>query len=240
MNLGKALQLPSRARLSLFQAAMMLDPALMMKVPVTPARQLESLLKVLEGVQTPAYIMDPFGDLLVCNPAMEELYWLRGRNIAPPNILSRFNLMRMVFAPEFDGQREMLGEGLQVFLHRVMLIYKTLTLAYRNHPFFTNVLPELNRYPLFREQWQSPFYELDDVVNFNLPFKITHPKYGNMNFIVTVAQTMTVYGELCFVNYVPMDAVTMEVCMQMNREFGHELVLLAEWPKPGAVKRPVD
>lgn len=238
LNLGKALQLPSRARLSLFQAAMMLDPDLMMKVPVTPKKQLDNLLELLGGVQTPAFVMDPFGDLLACNPALIDLYMLADKDADHPEILSRYNLMRLVYAPEYDVQRAMLEERLQPFLHRLMLIYKTITLAYRHHPFFTHVLPELNRYPLFREQWQSPFYEGDDVVNYNLPFKINHPKYGKMDFIVTVAQTMTKFGELSFVNYIPLDAVTMDQCLKINAENGNEVFPLAEWPKAVELHNP--
>lgn len=234
LSLAKALKLPTRARQVFFLASLGLPDKVFMKQPLAAQALLDELVQILSQMQTPAFIADAFGDVIVSTPALLEVYDLKLDEIGGADLISQFNLYRFLFAPDFAKQRAMLGESLNDFSHRMILIFKMVSLKHRNHWCFVRLLPELNRFPLFREHWQSPFYHDDDILNTLIPLSLNHPRFGKLNFLSSPQVTVSGYGDLYLYNYLPMDAHTAEACVQIMKLHNATPFQNSAWPKPDA------
>ena len=232
LNLANALQLPTRARQVFFLASLGLPDNAFIKQPSSSQSMLKELTDILSKLQTPAFIADAFGDVIVSSPSILALYDIKIDEIGGADLISRINLYRFLFAPEFARQRAMLGESTHNFLHRMVLIFKMISLKYRNHWYFDMLLPELNRFPLFREHWQSPFYHDDDILNILIPLTVTHPNLGNLNFLSSPQVTISGYGDLYLYNFLPMDTKTAAICQQIVKLVGTQPYQNSVWPKP--------
>lgn len=239
LNLAKALNLPSRAMRVFFLASFGIKERDYIKKVITPQAVLEGLKSTLVQMQIPAFITDAFGNVIVLNPAMLEVYDITEDQYGDPRMLSQYNIIRFLFSPEFEKQRIMLSESLHYYTHRMIMLFKMMTLKYRNHGFFRRLLPELNRYPLFREHWQSPNFHNEDIFNLNNSFFLEHPRHGLLRFISCAQPTMTVCGDLYFYNFMPMDTRTAETCLRIVRKVGTQPILFSAWPKPEAVAHPL-
>ena len=231
MNLASALHLPTRARQIFFLASLGLPDGAFMKQPLSAPALLAKLSGLLAQYQSPVMIADAFGDVIISTPAWLEVFDLNPEEIRAPQLLSQHNLYRYLFAPEFSRQRAMLGESQHDFLHRMVLIFKMISLKYRAHWWFIQLLPELNRSPLFQEHWQSPFYQDDDIINTLIPFSLKHPRLGQLKLLVSPQVTLSGYGDLYLYNFQPLDERTGEACAQLIRQFGNRPFQNLAWPK---------
>ena len=235
LNLAIALQLPACARQVFLLASLGLEDNAFIKQPLTSDALLPDLTGKLSNLQTPALIADAFGDVIVSTPALLEVFDLDLEAIRAPHLLSQFNLYRLLFAPEFLKQRAMLGDSQQDFLHRMVLFFKMISLKYRIHWYFKGLLPELNRFPLFREQWQSPFRQDDEIINTQIPFSLNHPRYGNLKFLSSPHLTISGYGDLYLFSFQALDTHTTDACTQIIKTHGLKTFQNSVWPKPEVV-----
>jgi hypothetical protein len=126
----------------------------------------------------------------------------------------------------------MMGETLHDFARQTVLQFKITTLKYRNHWYFQRLLPELNRYPIFRAYWQSPaFHDEDIYIEYN-HFTLQHPELGQLKFLSSSLPATTGHGDLHLFSFQPLDAHTAQVCVQISRKLGTRPQHIAPWPKP--------
>ena len=232
LGLAQALNLSSRAMEVFFLASLGIKDSQFVKRTRTPHEKLDELTRTLSQLQIPAFISDGFGDVLAANPAFPAIYAMQVDQFAAPHLLSQHNINRILFAPEFESQREMMGETLHEFARQMVLQFKITTLKYRNHWYFQRLLPELNRYPIFRAYWQSPAFHDDDVfIEYN-PFTLRHPEFGQLKFLSSSLPAITWLGDLHLNSFQPMDAHTSQVCLHLARKLGTRPLHLAPWSKP--------
>ncbi|HEX7556264.1 MAG TPA: helix-turn-helix transcriptional regulator, partial [Leptolinea sp.] len=237
LNLANALNLTTRAKVVFFQTSLGIKDSEFIKSTVSPQETLGELAYTLFQLQTPAFVADAFGDIVFSNRAIPVVYRISENQLANPQLLSQYNINRILFSPEFDKQRAMLGENVHDFSRRMILLYKMMTLKSRNHWCFQRLLPELNRFSLFREHWQSPNFHNEDVFNMYNVFHLKHPQLGSLKYLLTVHQTLTASGDLYVYNFLPMDAHTAEVCQRVIKRVGTGVVPLSSWPKPNAPEK---
>ena len=237
LNLANALNLTSRAKVVFFQASLGIKDEEFIKNTISSRETLGELAYTLLQLQTPAFVADAFGDIVFTNLAAPVMYRISENQLTNPQLLSQYNINRILFSPEFENQRAMLGENMYDFSRRMILLYKMMTLKSRNHWCFQRLLPELNRYSLFREHWQSPNFHNEDVFNMYNVFPIKHPQLGYLKYLLTVHQTLTACGDLYVYNFLPMDAHTADVCRRVMKRVGTSVVPLSSWPKPNAPEK---
>ena len=187
---------------------------------------------MIEGIQFPAFIVDGYGDFVAAKYAMISLFEI------PPDALASasnepagFNLMRLIFAPEFHNVRRILGRQWNRTAVYNMDFFRCITLRYRLDDYFAGVLSQLRRYPLFRQYWQQVHLDQDDYCVNGEYYNYEHPKYGQLDYFATLSTGLTTSGELYLVAYLPANARTIEVFASLRDQGGDTVLPLAPWPE---------
>jgi len=231
LNLARALNLSGRGCEAFLLCATGIAESEIGDSNATPADFLSELHDGLAQLQTPGFVTDCFGDVLFANPALLTVYNAAPEKLLAPHLLTQFNIIRILMAPEFEEQRRMMGETAHTFIRRTVLLYKAMTIKYRANWYFQLILPELNRLPLFREHWQSPVFHDENVfINYNT-IRLNHPGFGELNFLSGPMQGITPHGDLNLYSFQPLDAHTVSVCAGIVEKMGTAPISLATWPK---------
>jgi hypothetical protein len=231
-NLAEALHLNSRAAQTFFLASLGIKDIKTIKQTVAPQDVLAELTQTLSQLQTPAYILDGFGDILAINPCCLAVFNLETSHLHAPQLLTQHNINRFIFSPEFDNLHTLIGEAQSASARRTVMLYKLWTLKVRNHWYFQRLLPELNRYPAFREHWQSPSFHNEDIyIQYN-PLTLKHPELGLLKLLACPTHAITIQGDLYLFSLQPLDMPTSEACLQLTRNLGTQPIRVASWPKP--------
>ncbi len=232
LRLADALNLTSSARQLFFLESLGISDAQAIKPTTTAQEVLAELTQALSQLQTPAFILDGFGDIVAANLSGPAIYNLEIGQLQAPHLLSQSNFNRLLFSPEFEKQRAMIAEREFDFTRHTITLFKLWTLKYRNHWYFQRLLPELNRYPIFRQHWQSPpFYNEDLFVQYSF-FTLKHPEFGLLKFLSSPTQAITTEGDLYLFCYQPLDGHTTEICTRLAHKLGTQAIRVAPWPKP--------
>ena len=85
LNLAEALQLNSRAAQAFFLASLGIKDVQTVKQIVSPQDVLADLTQTLSQLQTPAFILDGFGDMLVINPTGLAAFNLETSHLHAPH-----------------------------------------------------------------------------------------------------------------------------------------------------------
>lgn len=231
LSLAQTLKLTARGRESFLLCASGLEESEIGASNLAPAQALAKLHEGLAQLQTPAFITDCFGDVLFANPSLLAVYNASPEKLHAPHLLTQFNIIRILMAPEFEEQRHMMGETAHAFIHSTVLLYKAMSIKYRTHWYFQMILPELNRMPIFREHWQSPAFQGEDVfINYNT-IHLHHPSFGELKFLSGPLQGITPHGDLNLYSFQPLDAHSASVCAQVMKQTGTNPIALGTWPK---------
>src|SRR5512145_900054 len=133
LKLVNALNLSSRARQVFFLASLGIKDNEALKPTATAQAVLAELTRTLSQLQTPAFILDGFGDIVVTNLSCPAIYDLEVSQLHTPHLLSQHNFNRLLFSPEFEKQHAMMGETQFDFARRIVMLFKLWTLKNRNH-----------------------------------------------------------------------------------------------------------
>ena len=240
LKLVNALNLSSRARQVFFLTSLGIKDSETLKPTASPQLVLAELTRTLSQLQTPAFILDGFGDIVALNLSGPAVYDLDLSQINNPNLLSQHNFIRLLFSPEFEKQHAMLEKTQFDFARRTVMLFKLWTMKNRNHWYFQRLIPELNRYQGFREHWQSPtFHDEDIFVQYN-HITLKHPELGPLKFLSSPTQAITTQGDLYLFSFQPLDAHTAEVCVRLTRKLGTQVIPVASWPKPPTPTAPLN
>jgi PAS domain-containing protein len=232
LNLAEAFNLSSQARQTFFLASLGIPDNSALKNYVEPEEALTELTHLLSSLHIPAFILDGFGDIVAVNPSCNELCGLKTSQTSSSHLLSQHNINRFLFSPEFKEQLAAMEAAQPGFSRHIVMLYKLWTLKNRNHWYFQRLLPELNRYPVFRQHWQSPSFHNEDIFIQHSYFNFKHPKFGSLKFLSTPIQAMTAQGDLNLFSFQPTDLHTAEACVQLAKELGTQAIHIACWPKP--------
>ncbi|MGA2489732.1 MAG: helix-turn-helix domain-containing protein [Anaerolineales bacterium] len=235
LNLSEALHLNSRATQFFFLASLGIKDVQTIRPIASPQHVLEELTQILSQLQTPAFVLDGFSDIVVMNNSSLTVFTLEISQLHAPHLLSQYNLNRFLFSPEFENLHTvMMGDPQSAAARRTVMLYKLWTLKYRHHWYFERLLPELNHYQVFREYWQSPSLHDEDIyIEYN-HITLKHPGLGLLRFLACPTHAITTAGDLNLFGLQPLDAHTAEACLLLARKNGTQLIPLAPWPKPPA------
>jgi hypothetical protein len=232
LALAEGLNLNSRATQTFFLASLGIKDDQTIRSIVSPQNVLTDLTQALSHLQTPAFILDGFGDIVALNHGCLAVFDLELSQLHAPHLFVQYNINRFLFSPEFSKLHLMMGETRSDFLRRSVLLYKLWTLKYRNHWYFLRLLPALNHYQGFREHWQSPSFHNEDIyVQYNR-LTLDHPRHGLLNFLSCPTHAITTQGDLYLFSLQPLDEHTAETCRQLACISGTEIIRFAPWPKP--------
>jgi transcriptional regulator with XRE-family HTH domain len=234
LNLAESLHLSSCARQVFLRASLGIREVQTIRPVAAPQDVLAELTQTLSHLQTPAYIQDDFGDIVTLNPVSLSVLGLEVNLLHAPHLLSQYNINRFLFSPEFANLQNFLGQAQSGQAQRAVMLYKLWTMKVRHHWYFQRLLPELNRFPLFRRYWQSPNSLDEDIYDQTNFLNLKHPEFDLLKFLACPIQTITRQGNLNLFSLQPLDDHSAEACLQLVRKHGVQAIPLAPWPKPSS------
>lgn len=235
LALAKALELTNAERKEFFIAASGIENE---SIPQDdpPEVVLGELLRIMEQIHLPSFIMDSFGDIVAINPAALKMYntdlsVFQDSHVKPAIRPVKWSTMRFVFSPEFDSQRKMMGESWLQFAHSTMAIFRARSFRYRAHPYFRYIFPKLNKeFRLFRSYWQvAPFQEYKQFAD-NTFLSMRYPGVGAIHTVSSSITAITMHGELLLYSFIPLSLETAEAFLGIIKQEGTRAQLVAPWP----------
>ena len=241
LKLANAFKLTTQERKEFLLAASHIDQGQIYRTDHLVQRVLDALVPILEQLHTPAYISDGFGDLIYVNPIALAVYNLPVHVFqnTPSDQPTRYNLMRLLFAPEFAAQRNMLEATWPAFAQQTMSLFRVACFRYQAHPYFREqLLPELTNAPLFRQFWQASRAEKDDLFTNFSEITLNHPEWGPLRFVSSPLRANTLFGDLTLYAFHALGAETAEICFKIAEKVGTSAIPLAPWPHPSLLEDP--
>jgi DNA-binding Xre family transcriptional regulator len=225
-----ALELSLLERKELFLAASGIDAV---KAPnVNSLDYLQAQEEIVEKSQSPCFIMSPYGDILGLNPIILKFYQITKKQLDESSLLSRYNIMRLLFSPEFSMQRNLMGQSWAPFAHRTIQTFRARSLRYRARPRFKELIAEMtDAYPLFASYWQgAPLMKQD----YNPVLDNSRFSYALLGFKFEVATTtivsVTPHGELILYSFLPLSPEASWAFQKLFKIAGTGIIRLASWP----------
>ncbi|NJN68412.1 MAG: helix-turn-helix transcriptional regulator [Chloroflexaceae bacterium] len=233
LSLANAFRLTNEERKEFFLAAHAFDqPETIYRESNDPQVALRELVRRVEHTALPAYLIDHYCDILACNQVVLNLLGLTPDHLrqTTDHPIVAANMMRFVFAPEFD-QREYMPHW-HTFAYQNIMIFRTLSLRYRTEPYFQSLITELRKWPLFRRYWFKLYEDIerDPVVN-NETIVTNSPLWGALSYFSTSCAAMTSAGALMLYVYVPADTSTADVFTDISRQSEQVVHQFVSWPE---------
>lgn len=234
LKLARALNLTSEERSEFFLAANGVEAEDIMRTPDDPQHTLDTLMQTLQSTCLPAFIVDTYSDVIAANKSViqffaltnEDLHYLANHPIGT-------NMLTIVFSPEIN-QLGLMERGLwEEYAYANILFFRATSLRFRTTAYFRNLLQELYKFPLFRRFWDVVSYEQRDYTVNTEYVILDNPVLGPLQSYSVSFKTLTSYGNLFLMVYVPLDPVTSDIFATLAREGGREIVPFGSWPTEG-------
>lgn len=240
-RLANALQLTTLERREFFLAASGLDQSQIVRQPSTATttdvfnirKMLEKLIELTGQIRLPAFLGDVYGDAIAANQII--LVFLQIPSVILENasqVPAGYNTTRANFGR--DGvMHERIVDNWDSFAVNTMRSFREHSLRYRNQPYFKYLMKHFRNpaeYPFFDRYWKMvSSIEQDKEINTDY-FEYRHASFGPVKYTAATTVTITSFGELFLVQYLPLDEHTSGVFEKIAREVGQSAVRIAPWP----------
>ncbi|MEW6030790.1 MAG: helix-turn-helix domain-containing protein [Chloroflexota bacterium] len=241
-NLANAFQLTTLERREFLLAASGLDNTQMVRQPSSQVKTdvfdaqktLGKLIHQTGQLQLPAFLCDVYSDVLAANHIILALFqisleWARTGANQPGG----FSTMRITFGRDLLI-RNMVEEGWDSYALYSMRAFREASLRYRAKPYFKYLIKAFRNpieYPLFDRYWKRVSSLEEDRESDTDLFMYQHKHYGPQRYFSSSNTTITPFGELFLIHYVPADRHTGQVFEQLAREHGGDVASFAPWPE---------
>lgn len=240
-QLANAFQLTTLERREFLLAASGLDQKEMVRQPsagmLTDAfnvrKTLDKMIDVTGQVRLPAFLWDVYGDVIAVNNILLSFFKL------PPEFVMRagqipggYNVCRFSFGKDLVA-RNLIIENWDQFALNSMRAFRENSLRYRAQPYFKylmRIFRNQNEYPLFDRYWKMvSSIEQDREVNTDY-YAYHHSEFGEIKYISSSVISITSFGELILVQYLPLDRNTSQVFEQLAQNTVPGATTYAPWP----------
>ncbi len=192
--------------------------------------ELKKLLSTLKMLQTPAFLVDDYADIVASNRMTMRLYQANEEYMEKSGDgYAAFNLLKFVY-DDASGYKKAVGAAWEDMAKRNINYFRRVSLRQRHKLYFKKILNELRRIEKFDVHWYEVIRAptcIDSVYDI---FKWNHPFYGQIHLVFTEATLPTCYGNLYLFTYCPMDITTAKVFLEIAREAGGQAFQFAPWP----------
>lgn len=241
-QLANAFQLTTLERREFFLAASGLDQKEMVRQPSAATltdvfdvkRTLEKMIEMTGQVRLPAFLWDVYGDVVAANNIILSFFKLPLEFVQNSGKMpAGYNVCRFNFGKELMARR-LIIENWDQFALNSMRAFRENSLRYRAQPYFKylmKIFRNQNEYPLFDRYWKMvSSIEQDKEVNSDL-YAYHHSGFGEIKYISSSVVSITSFGELIFVQYLPLDRHTSRVFEDLAESAGQGAGSYAPWPE---------
>ena len=241
-NLMNAFQLTTLERREFLLAASGLDqkeivrqPSAVVDTDVFDVRKtLDKMIDLTGQVRLPAFLWDVYGDIIAANHVILSFF-----NV-PPEFVEKagetpagYNIARFSFGKDLVARSTVIGNWDQFALNS-MRAFRENSLRYRAQPYFKYLMKlfrNQNEYPLFDRYWKMvSSIEQDKEVDTDF-YSYQHSEFGEVKYMSSSIVSITSFGELYLVQYLPLDAGTSQFFEQLAQQAGQGVNTFAPWPE---------
>jgi len=240
-RLANALQLTTLERREFILAASGLDEKqIVRQLSVGVSTNTHNIRKILDRmvemtgeILLPAFLCDGYGDVVAANRIILAFYKVPPPMLeAAPNIPGGYNTVRLNFGRDLVG-RTHVADNWEQYAINSMRAFRENSLRYRAKPYFKYLMKAFRNpveYPFFERFWKLISSREDDKDANVDYFSYHHNEFGDLKYIASTTISVTSYGELFLIHYLPCDEHTARVFDQLKMQAGAGVVRFAPWP----------
>jgi transcriptional regulator with XRE-family HTH domain len=245
--LANALQLTTLERREFFLAASGLDQKqLVRQQTMATATDVFNVRKILDKlvdltgyVRLPAFLMDAYGDAVAANQIILSFFKVPAVILeTAPQIPGGYNTIRVNFGKE-SVMHDRITSNWDGYALNSMRAFRENSLRYRAQPYFKYLMKAFRNpveYPLFERYWKLvSSTEQDKELNLDY-FSFRHDAFGDVKYTASSTTTITSFGELFLIQYLPLDERTSQIFEQIAKEAGQVAIRIAPWPVKNFVR----
>jgi transcriptional regulator with XRE-family HTH domain len=240
-NLANALQLTTLERREFFLAASGLDQKQIVR-QVSAAtttdvfnvrRVLDKMIELTGQVRLPAYLCDVYSDVIAANHIVLSFFKVPPAFVEEGSrIPGGYNTARFNFGKDLVARSHIVDNWDHYALNS-MRAFRENSLRYRAKPYFKYLMK------IFRNQIEYPFFdrywklvssvEQDKEANTDF-FSFHHNEFGEIKYTSSSTVSITAFGELYLVQYLPLDARTSQLFEDLTQQAGSGIMQFSPWP----------
>lgn len=240
-RLANAFQLTTLERREFFLAASGLDqkeivrqPSAAMATDVFNIRKtLDKIIELTGQVRLPAFLCDVYSDVIAANQIILSFFKIPfSFSEHAGQIPGGYNTARFNFGRELMA-RSYVVDNWDQYAMNSMRSFRANSLRYRAQPYFKYLIKTFrnqNEYPLFDRYWKmvsSSEQDKDAAIDY---FSYHHEEFGDIKYISSLTVSITSFGELFLVQYLPLDGNTSQVFERLAQQAGPGVERFAPWP----------
>ena len=239
--LANALQLTTLERREFLLAASGLDqkqivrqPAAGMSTDVFNIRRvLDKMIELTGQVRLPAFLSDVYGDVIAANNIILLFFKVPPEYVeAAGQTPGGYNTARFNFGKDLVARGHVIDNWDSYALNS-MRTFRECSLRYRAQPYFKylmKIFRNRNEYPLFDRYWKMVSSSEQDKEASIDYFSYQHNEFGPIKYMSSSAISITSFGELFLIEYLPLDESTSQIFERLAQQAGRGAVTFAPWP----------
>ena len=230
-GLAQAFQLTSFERHEFFAMASEVMGAALVRATLGNEDVFTQVWALLDTLCAPAFLMDPFADIIGVNRALLAFHDLSLAQLqATRTTAGGANNIVLLLAP--GGRlRQMLGRGWRPIALTNVQQWRAMTLRYRHTVHFRQIFAVLSAYPDFHGLWTDSHEDGHDDYSRLRSYSYIHGAHGPVAYTIFTNTSLSAYGELYLSTFVAQDHVTTALFQELAGKKGQALSL-APWPNP--------
>ena len=241
-QLVNAFQLTTLERREFLLAASGLDqkqivrqPSAAMSTDVFNVRRvLDKMAELTEQVRLPAFVADVYGDVIAANHLILSFFRVPVQYLEQADkIPGGYNTVRFNFSKDLVSRTHVV-DNWDRFALNSMRTFRENSLRYRAQAYFKylmKIFRNQNEYPLFDRYWKMVSSNEQDKDATTDHFSYQHDEFGQIKYISSSTVSITSFGELFLVHYLPLDESTSQVFQQLAQQAGQGVTRFAPWPE---------
>lgn len=201
-----------------------------------PDHKLEELLKILEKLMIPAFVIDVYADLVAANSRFFKLLMITPELLElAKTVPSGFNILNFMYSP-LSGFQEMIGSKWREYARVEILLFRRSSLRYRHTPYFADTLNTLLREKEFSIDWYASHIRQEKYAATYVHYDYDHPSYGALSYLIMETVVSTRSGNLYLIIYNPMENQTTAVFDNLIEPEERYAIKLSAWPEKVIIK----
>src|ERR1044071_7357509 len=228
-SLANALQLTTLERREFLLAASGLDQNQIVRQPSAGVstdvfnvrRALEKMIELTGLVRLPAFLCDVYGDVVAANRMILSFFKVSPEYVEKAHqVPGGYNTARFNFGKELVARNHVTDHWDQYALNS-MRAFRENSLRYRAQPYFKYLMKVFRNpieYPLFDRYWKMvSSVEQDREANID-HFSYHHDEFGEIKYMSSSTVSITSFGELFLIQYLPLNGITSQVFEQLAQQ----------------------
>src|SRR5215208_6317875 len=240
-HLANALQLTTLERREFLLAASGLDQKYIVRQPsaamstdvFNPRRALDKMVELTGRIRLPAFLCDVYGDVIATNNIILSFLKVPSAYVeVTGQTPGGYNTARFNFGKDLVARSHVTDNWDQYALNS-MRSFRENSLRYRAQPYFKylmKIFRNQHEYPLFERYWKMVSSIEQDKEASTDHFSYLHDEFGQIKYSSASTISITAFGELFLIQYLPLDESTSRVFEQLAQQAGQGVIKFAPWP----------